>query len=76
MILDYNRVVKDLNGYSKEDFLYELSRNFKVEEVGSEAYKPEEKATFGMYLDNTWYKLTLDEELLSDDPVQGLDVAI
>lgn len=76
MILDYNRVVKDLNGYSKEDFLYEVSRNFKVEEVGSEAYKPEEKATFGMYLDNTWYKLTLDEELLSDDPVQGLDVAI
>ncbi len=76
MILDYNRVVKDLNGYSKEDFLYEVSRNFKVEEVGSEAYKPEEKATFGMYLDNTWYKLTLDEELFSDDPVQGLDVAI
>ncbi|QLY80145.1 DUF1015 domain-containing protein [Clostridium intestinale] len=76
MILDYNRVVKDLNGYSKEDFLYEVSRNFKVEEVGSESYKPEEKATFGMYLDNTWYKLTLDEELLSDDPVQGLDVAI
>lgn len=76
MILDYNRVVKDLNGYSKEDFLYEVSRNFKVEEVGSEAYKPEEKATFGMYLENTWYKLTLDEELLSDDPVQGLDVAI
>ncbi|WP_326512331.1 DUF1015 domain-containing protein [Clostridium intestinale] len=76
MILDYNRVVKDLNGYSKEDFLYEVSRNFKVEEVGSEAYKPEEKATFGMYLDNTWYKLALDEELLSDDPVQGLDVAI
>lgn len=76
MILDYNRVVKDLNGYSKEDFLYEVSRNFKVEEVGSEAYKPEEKATFGMYLENTWYKLTLDEELFSDDPVQGLDVAI
>lgn len=76
MILDYNRVVKDLNGYSKEDFLYELSRNFKVEEIGSEGYKPEEKATFGMYLENTWYKLTLDEELLSDDPVQGLDVAI
>ncbi|ERK28795.1 DUF1015 domain-containing protein [Clostridium intestinale] len=76
MILDYNRVVKDLNGYSKEDFLYEVSRSFKVEKVGSEAYKPEEKATFGMYLDNTWYKLTLDEELLSDDPVQGLDVAI
>lgn len=76
MILDYNRVVRDLNGYSKEDFLYELSRNFKVEEVGTEAYKPQEKATFGMYLENTWYKLTLDEELLSDDPVQGLDVAI
>lgn len=76
MILDYNRVVKDLNGYSKEDFLYEVSRSFKVEKVGSEAYKPKEKATFGMYLENTWYKLTLDEELLSDDPVQGLDVAI
>lgn len=76
MILDYNRVVKDLNGYSKEELLEEISKSFNVESVGKEPYKPIEKATFGMYLENSWYKLTAKKELISNDPVQGLDVAI
>ncbi|MDD7796135.1 DUF1015 domain-containing protein [Clostridium sp. 'White wine YQ'] len=76
MILDYNRVVKDLNGYTKDEFLDEISKAFTVEKIGVEAYKPTEKGTFGMYLENEWYKLSAKAELLSKDPVMGLDVAI
>ncbi len=76
-ILDYNRVVKDLNGLAKETFLSAVEDAFKVEAVGDEPFVPKEKATFGMYLDNVWYKLSfrkLDE--VKDDPVDSLDVAI
>lgn len=76
MILDYNRVVKDLNGYSKEQYLEEVSKKFIVENKGTEPYKPTEKATFGMYVDGEWYKLTAKKEILSQDPVEGLDVSI
>jgi uncharacterized protein (DUF1015 family) len=76
MILDYNRVVKDLNGLDKEEFLSEVAKAFSVEEMGIEPYKPTEKATFGMYLEGVWYKLTAKEELRSGDPVEGLDVSI
>ncbi len=76
MILDYNRVVKDLNNYSKEEFLAKVANNFRVLELGNEAYKPTEKATFGMYLEGVWYKLRAKEEICSTDPVEGLDVAI
>ena len=76
MILDYNRVVKDLNGYTKDEFINEVSKVFTVEKIGKEPYKPAEKATFGMFLEGDWYKLTAGKELLSNDPVQGLDVAI
>lgn len=76
LILDYNRVVKDLNGLSNEEFLSELAKAFVLEEMGREPYKPVEKATFGMYLDGVWYKLTAKDELRSDDPVEGLDVSI
>jgi len=76
MILDYNRVVKDLNGYTKDEFINEVSKVFTVEKIGKEPYKPAEKATFGMFLEDDWYKLTAGKELLSNDPVQGLDVAI
>ena len=75
-ILDYNRVVKDLNGMTKEEYLERISKEFDVEEKGSEAYKPEKKGTFGMYLDGKWYCLTAKSELLSDDAVEGLDVSI
>lgn len=76
MILDYNRVVKDLNGYSKDEFLSEVAKAFLVEEMGSEPYKPLAKATFGMYLEGMWYKLTAQKEILSEDPVEGLDVSL
>ena len=76
MILDYNRVVKDLNGLDKEEFLSEVAKAFFVEEMGIEPYKPTKKATFGMYLDRVWYKLTTKDELRSGDPVEGLDVSM
>lgn len=76
MILDYNRVVKDLNGYSKEQYLEEVSKSFIIENLGANQCKPSEKATIGMFLDNEWYKLTAKEHLLSKDPVEGLDVSI
>jgi len=75
MILDYNRVVKDLNGLNKEEFLSEVAKSFLVEEKGSEPYKPSEKATFGMYLEGVWYKLRAKPEMRSEDPVEGLDIA-
>lgn len=76
MILDYNRVVKDLNGLSKEEFLTMVAENFLVEEMGKEPYKPQTKAVFGMYLEGAWYKLTAKDEIGSTDPVEGLDVAL
>ncbi len=76
MIMDYNRVVKDLNGFTKEAFLEEVEKKFQVEEVGSTPYKPEKKGTFGMYLENSWYALTAKPQILSEDPVDGLDVSI
>jgi len=75
-IYDYNRVVKDLNGYTVEGFLQEISHAFNVEKIGSEAFKPTAKGTFGMFLDGVWYKLTAKEEIRSDDPVEGLDVSL
>lgn len=76
MILPYNRVVKDLNGLSQEAFLGKLSNGFTVTSVGEEAYGPSEKGTFGMYLNKTWYCLKAKDELMSQDPVKGLDVSI
>ena len=75
MIMDYNRVIKDLNGLTKEEFLDKLAPMFEIEEEKGE-FKPKRKATFGMYLDKKWYKLTAKVDILSDDPVDGLDVAI
>ena len=74
-ILPYNRVIKDLYGYSKDEFLTKVSECFEVTSV-EEAYSPEVKATFGMYLDGQWYKLQAKADILSDDPVDGLDVSI
>ena len=75
MIMDYNRVVKDLNGLTSEEFMDRLSASFDIEEEKGE-FKPKRKATYGMYLDKKWYKLTAKVELLNDDPVEGLDVSI
>lgn len=76
MILDYNRVVKDLNEHSKEDFLVKISEAFTVQEIGPEPFKPSQKATFGMYLEGIWYKLAAKDKIRSTDPVEGLDVAL
>ena len=76
-ILPYNRVVKDLNGYSKEDFLSRIAQDFTVEALGTKAFQPVKKGTFGMYLDNTWYCLTAKDALQQiTDPVESLDVSL
>lgn len=76
MIMDYNRVVKDLNGYTKEQFLQAVEEKFSITEVGCLPYQPTEKGSFGMYLDKTWYRLLAKPEICSKDPVDGLDVSI
>lgn len=76
-IMDYNRVVKDLNGLSTADFIKKLSDNFTVEEKGNTIYKPSKLHEFGMYLDQKWYKLTAKEGTFNDkDPIGVLDVTI
>jgi uncharacterized protein (DUF1015 family) len=77
-IMDYNRVVKDLNGYTEEEFLEKIGENFSVEvtDCGG-AYHPTEKHTFGMYLNKKWYKLTAKEGTFDkNNPVEQLDVSI
>lgn len=76
-ILDYNRVVKDLNGLSSEDFLNALSKNFDVVEKGADVYKPDHLHNFSLYLDNKWYSLTAKSGTFDDkDPIGVLDVDI
>lgn len=75
-ILDYNRVVRDLHGYSKEEFLEKVGERFLVEERGAEPVQPEKKGVFGMYLDKTWYRLEIREAYVSQDAVEGLDVSL
>lgn len=76
-ILDYNRVVKDLNGLSSEEFLKALSKNFDVVEKGADIYKPDHLHNFSLYLDNMWYSLTAKQGTFDDkDPIGVLDVDI
>lgn len=74
-IMDYNRVVKDLNGLSKEDFLQRISESFEVEEKDT-AFAPRQLHETGMYLDKKWYKLTARPGTYSEDPIGVLDVTI
>jgi len=76
MIMDYNRVVKDLNGYSTEKFLSRTAEKFVVEEMGTTPYKPVKLHEIGMYLDGIWYRLEAKPEICIKDPVEGLDVSI
>ena len=77
MILPYNRVVRDLNGLTKEAFLAAVSQNFNIKECGKEAVAPKCKGSFGMYLDGEWYELAAKEGILTgNDPVKALDVAV
>ena len=76
-IIDYNRVVKDLNGMSSEEFLKALEKNFIVEKKGKDIFKPSELHTFSLYLDGEWYKLTAKQGTFDDsDPIGVLDVTI
>ncbi len=76
-ILDYNRVVKDLNGYTKEEFIAEIEkRGFLVKDNSKEAIRPSEAHFFSMYLDNEWYLLEYDSKLVEDDIIKSLDVSI
>ena len=76
-IMDYNRLVKDLNGLSSEDFLKAISGSFIVEEKGTDIYKPGKLHNFGMYLDKKWYSLTAKPGTYNDhDPIGVLDVTI
>jgi len=76
-IMDYNRVVKDLNGLSPEQFLELLSAVFSVKDMGTTGFKPEKLHTFSMYLDGEWYELIANPDTYDDnDPIGRLDVTI
>lgn len=74
-IMDYNRVVKDLNGMSVEEFINRISEDFVVSKKDSQV-KPSKKGEFGMFLEGQWYLLEAKDELNNDDAVKGLDVSI
>lgn len=77
-IMDYNRLIRDLNGYTRNQILTLISEKFTFEAVGgTEPYKPTQKHTFGMYVEGRWYKLTAKEGTFDqNDPVSQLDVSI
>ncbi len=74
-IMDYNRVIKTLNGISEEAFIQALQSDFDVSEEQA-AYKPQQPHTFGLYMNGKWYKLTSRPGTFSDDPIGVLDVTI
>lgn len=76
MIMDYNRVVKDLNGNTKEQFLEKLQNIVDVRKVEREENRPAKKGQFTMFLDGNWYACQIRREDLSEDPVEGLDVSL
>ena len=76
-IIDYNRVVKDLNGMTEAELLGKLSISFEVEKMGSDIYKPAKLHEFSMYLSGDWYRLTAKEGTYNDnDPIGVLDVTV
>ncbi|HPH00722.1 MAG TPA: DUF1015 family protein, partial [Tenuifilaceae bacterium] len=76
-IIDYNRVVKDLNGLTSEEFIQKIRKGFDIVEVGTQTYKPQKLHNFSMYLDGKWYSLTAKPGTYNDnDPIGVLDVTI
>ena len=76
-ILDYNRVVTDLNGLSSAEFLAKIEENFAVEDMGTDIYKPQKLHEFSLYLDQHWYKLNAKQDAYDpNDPIGVLDVDI
>ena len=75
-IMDYNRVVKDLNGLSESRFFDRLRKKFTIEKLGREPVHPDRKGCITMYIGECWYRLEVKPEFVVDDPVDSLDVAI
>jgi len=76
MIMDYNRVVKDLNGNSEEEFISKLEEIYDVAPIGNQAQYPSKKGEISMYMFGEWYRLSVKKEFTSNDPIDGLDVSI
>lgn len=76
MIMDYNRVVKDLNGLSAAQFVEAVSNVYTIVSKGAACQKPAHKGQISMLLEDTWYLLEVKPEYQSNDPVEGLDVAV
>ena len=74
-IMDYNRVVKDLNGNTMDEFFSKISAEFHIE-ASAVAVKPAEPYTYGMYVDKTWYKLSTKNPPQTNDPVERLDISV
>ncbi len=75
MIMDYNRVVKDLNGLTSEEFMSKISEKFQVSEEDT-AVSPSCKGEFGLFLDKKWYRLNAKPQIMKSDAVEGLDVSV
>jgi len=75
-IMDYNRVVKNLNGHTVDSLLEALKQDFTIEENGRKAYRPQTLHEFGFYASKKWYKLTAKEATYTEDPIGVLDVTI
>ncbi len=76
-VIDYNRVVKDLNGLTEQEFLAKVAENFDIEDKGAEIYKPTHLHNFGLYLGGHWYSLTAHPDTYDDsDPIGVLDVTV
>lgn len=77
MIMPYNRAVRDLNDLTTREFIDRIRENFEITLIGDKSYKPDKKASFGMYLDGCWYILRIKDNLIRiDDPVKSLDVSL
>ena len=76
-IIDYNRVVKDLNGFTTDEFLSKIDENFYIKQISETIVKPEKLHDFSMYLDGKWYGLTAKNSTFNDDnPIDSLDVSV
>jgi len=76
-IFDYNRVVRDLNGNTEEEFIQKIKdAGFSVKDMGNEKYEPEARHFFGMFMDGRWYRLKADESMIPEDIIGALDVSV
>lgn len=75
-ILDYNRVIADLNGYTPTSFLEQIRLRFHIEDCGCHPVRPKCRQEFGLYADGKWYRITPDPRVCSDEPADSLDVSV